>query len=152
LKVTEKYLQLTAGIEVTISNIVVGISIVSAGHWRWPMQIQMLKWPVQTLQTLVYFQMQLATTFLRQGFLCCATFYPHFEPDHKLSWIKSPFLRLDVDLGQRVLSWTLTNAMAYGHLRSGQPRLSTPTIIWAILLVVCRLLPPNHLIPTGNLF
>ena len=29
---------------------------------------------------------------------------------------------------------------------------ATPTSIWAILLVVCRLLPPNHLIPTENFF
>jgi hypothetical protein len=28
---------------------------------------------------------------------------------------------------------------------------ATPTSIWAILLVVCRLLPPNHLIPTDKL-
>jgi hypothetical protein len=28
---------------------------------------------------------------------------------------------------------------------------TTPTNIWAILLVVCRLLPPNHLIPTEKL-
>ena len=28
---------------------------------------------------------------------------------------------------------------------------TTPTNIWAILLVICRLLPPNHLIPTEKL-
>ena len=28
---------------------------------------------------------------------------------------------------------------------------TTPTYVWAVLLLVCRLLPPNHLPPTENL-
>jgi len=55
-------------------------------------------------------------------------------PQH--SWKNQAFMQSDPQ--QKLFRWDETSK-------------TTPTSIWATLLVVCRPLPPNHLIPTEKL-